>query len=143
MKFYREVTDEMKYLTALYIDSDVNCREVAYYTIGSFFNKIIILDDIENALNVYMNNNIDLIFLDTDIDTINILKEIRKINKNVFILKKNKLRLSEIFFNPRIIGHIEKVIWFNLLMKSITLKIKPSFLNNSYDIFICIKYRIT
>ena len=77
MKFYREVTDEMKYLTALYIDSDVNCREVAYYTIGSFFNKIIILDDIENALNVYMNNNIDLIFLDTDIDTINILKETR------------------------------------------------------------------
>lgn len=99
MKFYREVTDEMKYLTALYIDSDVNCREVAYYTIGSFFNKIIILDDIENALNVYMNNNIDLIFLDTDIDTINILKEIRKINKNVLVISISKDKNSEYLKN--------------------------------------------
>lgn len=116
MKFFREVTDEMKYFTALYIDADISCREVAYYTIGSFFNKIIILDDISHTMNVFIKNNIDIIFLDADIDSTNILKEIRKINKNVLVITISKNK------NPKYFMELEQYNLNGSLVKPFNIK---------------------
>lgn len=97
MNNYAKLVEELKYLTTLYVDEDKIFREISYYTLGNFFKEMIIADSCSSALDKFTKNNIDVIIIDlfiNEIDSLNFIKEIRNINKNILIVVMSKYKDS-------------------------------------------------
>ncbi len=104
MNNYTKVIEELKYLNILYIDEDKLSSEISYYTLGNFFKKMIITDNYINVFTQFKINNIDVIVIDLFIDTIkslNFIKEIRKVNKNVLIIVMSKCKESYSYYHEK------------------------------------------
>lgn len=76
-------------LNLLYIEDNIESLEITKELFQSIFTNIITATDGSNGLNKFQKNKLDLVITDINlpkISVIEIIEEIRKINKNIPVL---------------------------------------------------------
>ncbi|WP_428023051.1 response regulator [Arcobacter sp.] len=128
--------------TILYMETDTSVRDEASEIFAGFFKKVLISQDIDDTLNVFTKNKLEIDLVLTDIDMpqlggIKILSEIRNIDLNVPILittsfNDTNLLLKAVKFNP--VDYIIKPMQLNNILKTISEIMKKKEENKDIDV---------
>jgi len=123
-----DLDDIIKYtfsLKLLYVEDNEQARESMMNVLEEFFSDIVIACDGQEGLEGFKNNEIDLIITDINMPRLNgleMIQEIRKIDKEVSILILSAYNESSFFLNSiklGVDGYLLKPIVINQFMDSI------------------------
>ncbi len=108
----------------LYVEDDEIIRDSLSYVFQNIFDKVLVAKNGYEALEIFKQNNIDLIFTDIDMpimDGIEFIKSVREIDLNIKIIicsgknryelqkELNSLNILHFFQKPLIFKDIEEI----------------------------------
>lgn len=119
-----KISDILKNLNILYIEDNLHIKEITLRILEPIFNKVYYTNNLEETLSIFEEGNISIVLLDyatENINSIEIIKKIKEINKKIPIII-----LSDCFDKEKliscirlgIIDYIEKPLTSKLLMDS-------------------------
>lgn len=134
----QELSKLLNEITILYVEDDILTKEAIIETLKKFSKNILVADNGEEALEIYDNNEIQLIISDVEMPYMNGVRFIEKIREKdittpVIIItahSQNDYLIS--FANLGIQGYIIKPINFNKLKESLYKAVK--YLNKTSNI---------
>jgi len=92
----------LKSLNALYIEDDLNEQKHNFNSFVKFFNSVKVCDSIREAEEIYMQNSLDVIFVDINLidgNGLDWIKSIRKLDeKTSFIVITSSSELNDLLF---------------------------------------------
>ncbi|MCP4970288.1 MAG: response regulator transcription factor [Arcobacter sp.] len=124
----------------LYIEDDIKYRDNVSKALNMKSDYVISVSCLEEAIKVYNENSIDIIITEIMIKTgtsINFIKSIRKINKNIPIIVVSSLKDTEILLEAvklNLIDYIIKPIELKILRDALTSSVISIFDNGLYEV---------
>ena len=133
MKELQEMIRFLKKLKLLYVEDNKETRESTLLILEDFFNKIEVANDGKEGLEIFRTFEIDLIITDINmpcLDGLNMIKEIRKLDKDIpalILSSYNELTFFKESINVGVDGYLLKpidVTQFIHMLQKITEKLK-------------------
>jgi len=133
LKELQEMIRFLKKLKLLYVEDNKETRESTLLILEDFFNKIEVANDGKEGLEIFRTFEIDLIITDINmpcLDGLNMIKEIRKLDKDIpalILSSYNELTFFKESINVGVDGYLLKpidVTQFIHMLQKITEKLK-------------------
>ncbi len=124
----------------LYIEDDIKYRDNVSKALNMKSDYVISVSCLEEAIKVYNENSVDIIITEIMMKTgtsINFIKSIRKINKNIPIIVVSSIKDTEILLEAvklNLIDYIIKPIELKILRDALTSSVISIFDNGLYEV---------